>query len=128
MQAHLHRVEVEPAFTLDNDLAIEGGRRTQVHELRRTVVSADDLEDLRSQRVQPSERTKEPERRGRRRLSGPGPTREARRDLPLRGPPKMRPKWKVDVYDRVRTLHSPVDDRPWAESIDDPRVLGRPCL
>ena len=25
MQAHLHRVEVEPAFTLDNDLAIEGG-------------------------------------------------------------------------------------------------------
>src|SRR2546427_3449041 len=40
MQAHLHRVEVEPSFTLDNDLAIEGGvggqkvsKRTQLREI-----------------------------------------------------------------------------------------------
>src|SRR6266480_7018434 len=35
-------------------------------------------------------------------------------------------QWKVDVHDRVRSSHPPIDHRPRTESIDDPRVIGRP--
>src|SRR2546426_711636 len=99
-----------------------------MHQLCGAPALRDELEEIGSHRVHATQGAKEKQRGWRRALPCPRAAPNEREDLSPRGPPEMSAERKVDVHDRVRTAHPPIDHRPWTEAIDDPGVFRRPSL
>src|SRR6266850_2324948 len=103
-------------------------RRPKMHELALAPALRDEVEKIGAHRVHAAKGAQEKERRRCGALSGPCPPLDERDDLSFRRPPEMSAERKIDVDDRVRPTHPPVDHWPRPEPVDDPRIVGRPAF